>query len=83
MPVDKYVGGIEHAILHLLYARFISKYVWKKYGETNSSWGSIKGEPFRELVCQGMVHGKTLKDPVTKKYLMPQELDFTSMTGNN
>ena len=48
MEVDQYVGGIEHAILHLLYARFFTK-VLKKLGYTNS------GEPFKNLLTQGMV----------------------------
>ena len=48
MDVDQYIGGIEHAILHLLYARFFTKAL-KKLGYTNSS------EPFKNLLTQGMV----------------------------
>lgn len=48
MNVDEYVGGIEHAILHLLYARFFTK-VLKSLGYTDSS------EPFSHLLTQGMV----------------------------
>ena len=48
MNVDEYVGGIEHAILHLLYARFFTK-VLKTLGYTDSS------EPFSHLLTQGMV----------------------------
>ncbi|OCL93976.1 leucine--tRNA ligase [Aliarcobacter thereius] len=48
MDVDQYIGGIEHAILHLLYARFFTK-VLKDLGYTNSS------EPFKNLLTQGMV----------------------------
>lgn len=48
MDVDQYIGGIEHAILHLLYARFFTK-VLKDLGYTNSN------EPFKRLLTQGMV----------------------------
>ncbi len=48
MPVDQYIGGIEHAILHLLYARFWTK-AMRDIGLTSIS------EPFSALLCQGMV----------------------------
>jgi len=48
MDVDQYIGGIEHAILHLLYARFFTK-VLRDLGYTKSS------EPFKNLLTQGMV----------------------------
>lgn len=48
MDVDQYIGGIEHAILHLLYARFFTK-VLRDFGLTQSS------EPFSNLLTQGMV----------------------------
>lgn len=72
MPVDLYIGGIEHAILHLLYSRFIAKFL-----QANSNWsgGDLNGEPIRRLVTQGMVHGKTFNDPDTNKFLMPDEVD--------
>lgn len=75
MPVDIYIGGVEHAILHLLYSRFISKFLGKI-----GKWKDLRGhyEPFDKLVTQGMVHGKTYQDPNTKKYLKPEELIFTN-----
>ena len=56
MPVDNYIGGIEHAILHLLYSRFWTK-VCRDLGLLSCD------EPFTNLLCQGMVkdeHGETM-----------------------
>jgi len=50
MPVDLYVGGAEHAVLHLLYARFWHKVLY------DAGWASTK-EPFTKLVNQGMILG--------------------------
>ncbi|ETN45605.1 leucine-tRNA ligase [Cyphellophora europaea CBS 101466] len=78
LPVDTYVGGVEHAILHLLYARFIYKFL--------CSEGLIpdhapEAEPFQQLVAQGMVHGKTFSDPESGRFLRPEEVDHSSGTA--
>ncbi|MDX1695135.1 MAG: leucine--tRNA ligase, partial [Ketobacteraceae bacterium] len=52
LPVDQYIGGIEHAILHLLYSRFFHK-LMRDAGLVNSK------EPFKRLLCQGMVLADT------------------------
>jgi leucyl-tRNA synthetase len=69
MPVDMYIGGIEHAILHLLYARFVHKFLMRQHGLDQQM-----PEPFRQLLCQGLVLGKTYQDPDTQAYLRPDEL---------
>jgi leucyl-tRNA synthetase len=67
MPVDQYVGGIEHAILHLLYSRFFTK-VLRDRGLLNFD------EPFERLLTQGMVQGRTYKNPTTGKYVIPADV---------
>lgn len=73
LPVDIYVGGVEHAILHLLYARFIYKFLCS---EGLASGDRGHSEPFQRLVAQGMVHGKTFSDPETGRFLRPGEVNF-------
>jgi leucyl-tRNA synthetase len=68
MPVDQYVGGIEHAILHLLYSRFFTK-VLRDRGLLNFD------EPFQRLLTQGMVQGLTYMNPKTGKCIPSAEVD--------
>ena len=66
MPVDQYIGGIEHAILHLLYARFYTKML--------RDFGAIGiDEPFTNLLTQGMVCKETMRCP-EHGYRFPDEV---------
>ena len=64
LPVKQYVGGIEHAILHLLYARFFTKAL-------NDRDLLETKEPFERLLTQGMVQGTTYRNPRTGRYVAP------------
>ena len=68
MPVDQYIGGIEHAILHLLYSRFFTKGVNLCNKNLNLS------EPFKNLFTQGMVCHKSFKDE-KGNWLYPDEVE--------
>jgi leucyl-tRNA synthetase len=67
LPVDQYVGGIEHAILHLLYSRFFTKAL-RDRGLLGFS------EPFTRLLTQGMVQGITYRNPASGKYIAPDDV---------
>jgi leucyl-tRNA synthetase len=66
LPVDQYIGGVEHAILHLLYSRFFTR-AMHKTGHVGID------EPFRGLFTQGMVTHETYKD-AAGKWLLPEEI---------
>jgi len=66
LPVDKYIGGVEHAILHLLYSRFFMKALRDIY--------KLKiNEPFKQLFTQGMITHKTYQDD-NKEWVMPKDI---------
>ena len=67
MPVDQYIGGVEHAILHLLYSRFFMHAISHKNSELNLN------EPFKGLFTQGMVCHETYKDS-KNNWLSPDEI---------
>ena len=67
MPVDQYIGGVEHAILHLLYSRFFMQAL------SFEKESFISTEPFQGLFTQGMVCHETYKDE-NNKWLSPDEV---------
>ncbi|KAF4585541.1 leucyl-tRNA synthetase [Ophiocordyceps camponoti-floridani] len=77
LPIDVYIGGVEHAILHLLYARFMYKFL-----ATTSLLGPPQAdvttaEPFKRLITQGMVQGKTYIDPDSGRFLRRDDMDLS------
>lgn len=77
LPVDQYIGGIEHAVLHLLYSRFFTKFLYDQ-GLVNSP------EPFKRLLAQGMVYKDGAKMSKSKgNVVTPDEIieKFGADTG--
>ncbi|MBO6488257.1 MAG: leucine--tRNA ligase [Pelagibacteraceae bacterium] len=74
MPVDQYIGGVEHAILHLLYSRFFMRAI-----KLNDNKIKIK-EPFKGLFTQGMVCHETYKNE-KGHWLTPEEIEKTKDDG--
>jgi len=72
MPVDQYIGGVEHAILHLLYSRFFTQALSHKNKKFNLK------EPFKGLFTQGMVCHETYKDE-NNNWVSPDQI--TSING--
>ena len=72
LPVDQYIGGIEHATMHLMYARFFYKAL-RDEGLVNT------GEPFTNLLCQGMVLAETWykMSGHTKVWVSPDDVDVS------
>ena len=68
MPVDQYIGGVEHAILHLLYSRFFMQAL----SHNNNNFNIL--EPFNGLFTQGMVCHETYKDP-DDNWVSPEEIE--------
>jgi len=68
MPVDQYIGGVEHAILHLLYSRFFMRAISHKNDKFSIT------EPFESLFTQGMVCHETYKDK-NNNWLNPHEVE--------
>ena len=78
MPVDQYIGGIEHAVLHLLYSRFFTRAL-------NQCGYDVPAEPFTGLFNQGMVCHETYQDEAGK-WLAPDEVQrekagYTTLNG--
>uniref|UniRef100_A0A8D1CHG7 leucine--tRNA ligase n=1 Tax=Sus scrofa TaxID=9823 RepID=A0A8D1CHG7_PIG len=69
MPVDLYIGGKEHAVMHLFYARFFSHFCHDQKMVKHR-------EPFHKLLAQGLIKGQTFRLP-SGQYLQREEVDLT------
>ncbi|XP_025947550.1 probable leucine--tRNA ligase, mitochondrial isoform X7 [Apteryx rowi] len=70
MPVDLYIGGKEHAVMHLFYARFFSHFCHDLKMTKHK-------EPFHKLLVQGLIKNQTFRLTTTGQYLKREEIDFT------
>ena len=69
LPVDQYIGGVEHAVLHLLYARFVTRAL------ADDGMLSVE-EPFAGLFTQGMVTHETYKSAENGQWMSPAEVEL-------
>ncbi|XP_013106187.2 leucine--tRNA ligase, mitochondrial [Stomoxys calcitrans] len=75
MPVDLYIGGKEHAVLHLYYARFMNHFLHSQ-GLVHCS------EPFSRLLVQGMVMGRSFRIKGSGRYVQEHEVDIVNAKKN-
>ncbi len=68
LPVDQYIGGVEHAVLHLLYTRFIMKFL-------NDIDRVDFNEPFESLFTQGMIYRRAYRCPECRRYVSVDNLE--------
>src|SRR5690606_4872393 len=74
LPVDQYIGGVEHAILHLLYSRFFAR-AMSRTGHMHVD------EPFKGLFTQGMVTHETYRD-ASGDWVAPTDIEFDTIDGH-
>lgn len=75
MPVDLYIGGKEHAVLHLYYARFMNHFL-------HSCGLSPTSEPFSRLLVQGMVMGRSFRVKGSGRYVRESEVEIVNAKKN-